>query len=81
MPVGLSPEESEWIERKAGHVGGIDAALRFLVRQGLMAFLVIEDKERHAGTSSAGDAYARELRQAARPAPGHEPPPDARDSE
>ena len=36
MLTGLSPTEHAWLTRKAAYLGGLQAALRFLLRQGLM---------------------------------------------
>jgi hypothetical protein len=39
---GLSPEERRWLARKARLLGGLEPALRFLLRQGLLCDLTIQ---------------------------------------
>lgn len=76
---GLSPEESKWLERKARHLHGLDAALRFLLRQGLLCDFVIQDREqKRTGAATDAHAYAQILAHAERLRPVAEAPPSVR---
>jgi len=71
MLQGLSPEEAEWLTRKAERLGGLDMALRFVLREGLLGFLWIDDRERRrTGCKQAGRAYRNHLSRLAQAAPG-----------
>ena len=60
---GLSPEERRWLERKAKFLGGLEPALRFLLRQGLLCDLTIQrwevDRKGGAATVRRGRAASR----------------------
>ena len=68
---GLTAEESEWLARKATRLGGLDMALRFLLREGLLGFLVTADET--DDSRQASRAYANHVGRLARRAPGVEP--------
>lgn len=42
---GLSPEERRWLERKVRQLGGLEPALRLLLRQGRVCDLTLREWE------------------------------------
>lgn len=53
MLAGLTPEERAWLARKARALGGLEPALRFLVRQGLLCYVVVQRWESEQGGAAA----------------------------